>query len=495
MNLAESIRHLLPPIDPRTPQQIDSDIEDEFAFHLAMLEDAERAAGADEPAAKAIAQRRFGDAAKWRKRCRRIALKERVMLQRINFALTILLMLVVIGVGVQVYMTQRHNTLALQEITSQIGNMRYDAEAAAIETVQNTAASADDTAEEVAAQIDYDLRNVVGIWRLLGDGDVPDQLETLVIYDRSPEQPPGMVKQRAKPWTGFTLEEQHVRFDLLFKPESAGMRNSATLEVTVLAQSDGRQQSHNQARPRVDATWSVLDDDRIAIHLEPLLDTMTADARATLSAWFDKPLHYERVTDAYTDRIERGPPKHVHVVGIEDEPQRFVIPDEGKLSAQDVLRRAGFKELEQVEAQIWQMTDEGPEFEGRLRPEHIDSPKWNVAPIALLPDAVLAVSRRMARDEDESKPKHRGVVYLAGDAQRSGTYNLPSAGDLLVSRLLTAAGVDLRRDDLTVTVRRRFDNDTEETILDVPVSELRDNQSKDIKLKPNDLVTVRENEK
>lgn len=131
MTWADTIRDFLPPVDPRNPREIECDIEDEFSFHLAMLEREERAAGCDESTAKSQARKRFGDIDRVRKKCKKIALEERVMLQRINLVLSIVVLLFVGLVGWQVWTTQKYNTLALQAITSDLAKMKFDAEAEA----------------------------------------------------------------------------------------------------------------------------------------------------------------------------------------------------------------------------------------------------------------------------------------------------------------------------------------------------------------------------
>src|SRR5438477_12243104 len=83
--------------------------------------------GLTREAARGVARRRFGDVDQIKKRCTRIALEERIMLQRINFVLMILVALIVMGVGLQVMITQRHNSLALQAITTDLARMKFEA--------------------------------------------------------------------------------------------------------------------------------------------------------------------------------------------------------------------------------------------------------------------------------------------------------------------------------------------------------------------------------
>lgn len=125
--LTNILRSWLPRLDPRSDEELGRDLEDEFAFHLDELARECRADGMNEAAARAEARRRFGDVEKVRRQCARIARQERVMLQRVNFVLMIIVLLVVAGVGLQVAITQRYNTLALQAITADLANMKFDA--------------------------------------------------------------------------------------------------------------------------------------------------------------------------------------------------------------------------------------------------------------------------------------------------------------------------------------------------------------------------------
>jgi hypothetical protein len=99
-------------------------VDDEFAFHLAAAQAELTDAGTSPEEARHAALERFGDPRKYRRQCRRIAMKERIMLQRINAVLMVIVLLAVIGVSVQMYLTQRYNSLALADITRQLSTMR-----------------------------------------------------------------------------------------------------------------------------------------------------------------------------------------------------------------------------------------------------------------------------------------------------------------------------------------------------------------------------------
>lgn len=128
MKLVTALKPFFRPSDPRSEQEIDRDLDEEFAFHLEQIEreltDADPTLSHDEAAR--LAQLRFGDTDQLKKRCRRIAMEDRIMLQRFNAALMVIVMLMVIGVSAQMYITQRYNSLALQAITMELASMRAD---------------------------------------------------------------------------------------------------------------------------------------------------------------------------------------------------------------------------------------------------------------------------------------------------------------------------------------------------------------------------------
>ncbi len=110
--------------DPRDDQQIDAEVEDELTFHIQQLTRELVEAGQSDDEAKVDALTRFGDVNKIKTQCKRIALEERIMLQRINFILTIVVLLAVTFVSVEMYFTQKHNTVVLQAIGADLADMK-----------------------------------------------------------------------------------------------------------------------------------------------------------------------------------------------------------------------------------------------------------------------------------------------------------------------------------------------------------------------------------
>ncbi len=123
-SLNMAIRRFIPPPEHRPKHEIEAEVREEIEFHLALT--AERIAEEerlDADSAKAEALKRFGDPESITKECTRIALKERIMLQRIN---TVLIALVAIGllvVGIGTWQQQAQTAAAFEQINEKLTGM------------------------------------------------------------------------------------------------------------------------------------------------------------------------------------------------------------------------------------------------------------------------------------------------------------------------------------------------------------------------------------
>jgi len=116
--------------DPRGDEQLETDLADELEFHLERRRREYEREGLDSAAARRAAALRFGDVQRIKAQCRRIARKERIMLQKINLVLMIVVLMAVVGVSVQMYVTQRYNTLAIQAMSAQLAEQAVEGKAA-----------------------------------------------------------------------------------------------------------------------------------------------------------------------------------------------------------------------------------------------------------------------------------------------------------------------------------------------------------------------------
>jgi RNA polymerase sigma-70 factor (ECF subfamily) len=103
--------------DPRPFAEVDDDIRDELQFHIAMRTQENIAAGMEPNEALEDARSRFGDFERIRRECRRVRVGDRVMLQRIQVLLTIVLLGAVIFLGVAYYSGQRAQEAAVAKMT------------------------------------------------------------------------------------------------------------------------------------------------------------------------------------------------------------------------------------------------------------------------------------------------------------------------------------------------------------------------------------------
>jgi len=120
----DTLTTYLRPPDGRPMVQIEREIIDELQFHLEMRSEDNVRAGMSLEDARAEAQRRFGDFPRIHTMCRRIQLGERIMLQRIQFALTTMLLVVVVVMAIGFYKRQAQYDAALKGLHQSIEQMQ-----------------------------------------------------------------------------------------------------------------------------------------------------------------------------------------------------------------------------------------------------------------------------------------------------------------------------------------------------------------------------------
>jgi hypothetical protein len=118
MDPIRSLTALAPAGDWRSPSEIEQEIADELEFHLAMRTEEYMNQGMSADAARAAALAQFGDLAAVQQKCRRALLGARIMWQRIQMALSIVLLAAVVLLAVQLYSGQQANRAAIDNITS-----------------------------------------------------------------------------------------------------------------------------------------------------------------------------------------------------------------------------------------------------------------------------------------------------------------------------------------------------------------------------------------
>jgi RNA polymerase sigma-70 factor (ECF subfamily) len=123
MSWLQTAAAALRPPDRRPMRVVDQEILDELQFHIEMRTLDNAGAGLAADAARQDALRRFGDFERIHKACRRIVLGERIMLQRIQAILTVLLLGAVVFLGVEFYRGQRASEATAARMTQILDNL------------------------------------------------------------------------------------------------------------------------------------------------------------------------------------------------------------------------------------------------------------------------------------------------------------------------------------------------------------------------------------
>jgi RNA polymerase sigma-70 factor (ECF subfamily) len=141
--------------DPRPVRVVEQEILDELEFHIEMrtLDNVRAGMSADD--ARQDAVRRFGDFERIHKRCRQTLLGERIMLQRVQAVLTLVLLGAVIVLGVQVYRGQQATAAATADMMDRLAQMTGPM---VVETVPKTGATdVDPSLTEIRATYNKDM--------------------------------------------------------------------------------------------------------------------------------------------------------------------------------------------------------------------------------------------------------------------------------------------------------------------------------------------------
>jgi hypothetical protein len=109
--------------DPRPAGEVEDEVRAEFESHVAMIEEELIRNGADPVAAREQAAARFGDIGKLVREGRNIKLGDRIMLQRINLALLIVLGTAVIWLLVQNQRISSRSVQTLEQVSASLASM------------------------------------------------------------------------------------------------------------------------------------------------------------------------------------------------------------------------------------------------------------------------------------------------------------------------------------------------------------------------------------
>lgn len=146
-DLAGSLR----PPDPRPLPELEGEIVEELNFHIEMraLDNLRAGMAADE--ARQDALRRFGDFKAIHQACRRIQAGERIMLQRIQTLLIVVVVGAVVYLGVAHWQAQRANEAALEKMSKTLERIADNSPRSSSASPQSESVLATDLAARLAA--------------------------------------------------------------------------------------------------------------------------------------------------------------------------------------------------------------------------------------------------------------------------------------------------------------------------------------------------------
>ena len=124
MSIQQVLHHCWPHARTQTATDIDSDIREEFEFHLEMRTQDNIKTGMTPDEARRDAQKRFGDFEANRRACRKITLGPRILVARLQSALVVLLIVAVAYQGLLLYRIQTASRDKIESLTQQVAELQ-----------------------------------------------------------------------------------------------------------------------------------------------------------------------------------------------------------------------------------------------------------------------------------------------------------------------------------------------------------------------------------
>ena len=198
MSWLETVALLPRPPDPRPLRVLEHEILDELDFHIEMRTRDNVHAGMSADEARRNAVERFGDFERIHKKCRQVLLGERIMLQRIQAVLTLVLLGAVVFMGVALYRGQRANEAATARMMQILGNLVGPS---VVETVPRSGdTNVDPSLTEI--RVTYDREMSDGSWSWCCD---PDQLQTTGEPRYEPDRKTCVLPVKLKPGKTYAI--------------------------------------------------------------------------------------------------------------------------------------------------------------------------------------------------------------------------------------------------------------------------------------------------
>ena len=120
MDIQQRIHHYFPWASTQTPAEIDAEIREELEFHLEMRTEENIAAGMSLEEARRDAQQRFGDFETHRTACRRITLWPSLIVARLQTALVVVLIGVVVYQGMLLLRLQKKHHAQIESLRQMV---------------------------------------------------------------------------------------------------------------------------------------------------------------------------------------------------------------------------------------------------------------------------------------------------------------------------------------------------------------------------------------
>jgi len=102
---------------------IEADVREEFAFHVAKIEEELRAQGVEGTAAREQVQERFGDTERLVQSASRIKTGGTVMLQKVNLVLLVVVVACAVWMALQMRQSQLHSMAAIEAVSARLEDM------------------------------------------------------------------------------------------------------------------------------------------------------------------------------------------------------------------------------------------------------------------------------------------------------------------------------------------------------------------------------------
>ena len=205
MSWLETVALLPRPPDPRPLQVLDQEILDELDFHIEMRTRDNMDAGMSADEARRNAVERFGDFEHIHKECRQVLLGERIMLQRVQAVLTLVLLGAVVFLGVELYRGQRANEAATARMMQVLDNLVGPS---VVETVpSNGETNVDPSLTEI--RVTYDREMSDGSWSWCYD---PSQLQTTGKPRYEPDRKTCVLPVKLEPGKTYTIRLNSPQF-------------------------------------------------------------------------------------------------------------------------------------------------------------------------------------------------------------------------------------------------------------------------------------------